>query len=104
MVPSSVPREMNVDLYPRGNDFLARLRTSGDSELEVWAANRHVAPLERVLGAAIRFEVASGDFKDQPPAHPQPAADTARGPGKAGRPRRHKRAAKEAAGTAGEGA
>ena len=36
-----------IDLYPRGDDYLARLRTTGDAELELWAAHRHVAPLER---------------------------------------------------------
>ena len=35
-----------LDLYPRGDDYLVRLRASGDAELEVWAAHRHVAPLE----------------------------------------------------------
>src|SRR4029453_16462620 len=34
-------------LYPRGDDYLARLRANGDAELELWAAHRHVAPLER---------------------------------------------------------
>ncbi len=48
-----------IDLYPRGDDYLARLRATGDAELELWAAHRHVAPLERVLGKPIRFEVAS---------------------------------------------
>ena len=48
-----------IDLYPRADDYLARLRTAGDAELELWAAHRHVAPLERVLGKPIRFEVAS---------------------------------------------
>ena len=31
---------------PRGDDYLARLRATGDAELELWAAHRHVAPLE----------------------------------------------------------
>ena len=56
-----------IDLYPRADDYLARLRTAGDAELEVWAAHRHVAPLERVLGKPIRFEVAV-DHKE-PSAH-----------------------------------
>ena len=43
--------------YPRGDDYLVRLRATGDAELELWAAHRHVAPLERVLGKPIRFEV-----------------------------------------------
>ena len=79
-----------VDLYPRGGDYLARLRTSGDAELELWAAHRHVAPLEAVLGKPIRFEVAVGDFKE-PSAHahePDHASPVSR---KAVRGRRHRR-------------
>ena len=55
-----------IDLYPRGDDYLARLRSTGDAELELWAAHRHVAPLEKVLGKPIRFEVAAGEYKEAP--------------------------------------
>jgi exopolyphosphatase/guanosine-5'-triphosphate,3'-diphosphate pyrophosphatase len=54
-----------IDLYPRGDDYLARLRATGDAELELWAAHRHVAPLEAVLGKPVRFEVASQDYKER---------------------------------------
>lgn len=54
-----------LDLFPRGDDYLVRLRATGDAELELWAAHRHVAPLEEVLGKPIRFEVASADYKDK---------------------------------------
>ena len=54
-----------IDLYPRGDDYLARLRTTGDAELELWAAHRHVAPLEDMLGKPIRFEVASNDYQER---------------------------------------
>jgi exopolyphosphatase/guanosine-5'-triphosphate,3'-diphosphate pyrophosphatase len=69
-----------IDLFPRGEDYLARLRARGDAELELWAAHRHVAPLERELEAPIRFEVAGGDYKGQPPDAEQPdhAARTSR--------------------------
>jgi exopolyphosphatase/guanosine-5'-triphosphate,3'-diphosphate pyrophosphatase len=72
-----------IDLYPRSDDYLARIRTSGDAELELWAAHRHVSPLEKVLGKPIRFEVAAGDHRDaQPPApgaeHAAPPAAEAR--------------------------
>ena len=46
-----------VDFYPRSDSYLARLRTTGDAELEVWAAHRHVDALERILGKPIRFEL-----------------------------------------------
>src|SRR6185436_16463465 len=53
-----------IDLYPRGNEYLARLRANGDAELELWAAHRHVAPLERELDAPIRFEVAGAEIRE----------------------------------------
>ena len=62
-----------IDLYPRSDDYLARIRTSGDAELELWAAHRHVAPLEKILGKPIRFEVAAGDHRDL--MSPAPGAD-----------------------------
>ena len=62
-----------IDLYPRSDDYLARIRTSGDAELELWAAHRHVAPLEKILGKPIRFEVAAGDHRDR--MSPAPGAD-----------------------------
>ena len=47
-----------LDVYPRGDDYLVRLRATGDAELELWAAHRHVAPLEQRARKPIRFEVA----------------------------------------------
>ena len=79
-----------IDFYPRDDDYLARLRASGDAELELWAAHRHAAPLERVLDRPIRFEVAGADYKEQPP-HAQQPDHPARVPRKAVRGRRHRR-------------
>jgi exopolyphosphatase/guanosine-5'-triphosphate,3'-diphosphate pyrophosphatase len=91
-----------IDLYPRADDYLARLRTAGDAELEVWAAHRHVAPLERVLGKPIRFEVAVSDHKE-PSAHAHQPDDAARVPGQAVRSGRHRRVGKnDAAGAPGK--
>jgi exopolyphosphatase / guanosine-5'-triphosphate,3'-diphosphate pyrophosphatase len=91
-----------VDLYPRGDDYLARLRAAGDSELELWAAHRHVAPLEEILGRPIRFEVAGTDYKERP-LHAQHPDDAARVPRKAVRGRRHRRVGKDhATGAPGE--
>ena len=101
-----------IDLYPRGDDYLARLRATGDAELELWAAHRHVSPLEGILGKPIRFEVAGNDYKGQVAdttshssdnAHAQQPDDAPRVPGKAVRGRRHRRVRKDnAAGAAGE--
>ena len=46
-----------VELHDRGDDVLIQLRTSGDAELELWTANRHVIPFERLLGKPVRFEI-----------------------------------------------
>jgi exopolyphosphatase/guanosine-5'-triphosphate,3'-diphosphate pyrophosphatase len=81
-----------IDLFPRADDYLARLRATGDAELELWAAHRHVAPLVRELDKPIRFEVAGEDKRDtsdvEQPEHP------ARTPRKAVRGRRHRRLGK----------
>ncbi len=101
-----------IDVYPRGDDYLARLRTSGDAELELWAAHRHVGPLEEMLGKPIRFEVAGNDYKGPATAAPGHAVekphaeqpdDASRVSGKAVRGRRHRRVRKNnAAGPAGK--
>ena len=51
-------------LRDRGDDDLLQLRTSGDAELEIWAATRQAAPFERMTGKPLRLEVsrASSDF------------------------------------------
>ena len=91
-----------IDLYPRGDDYLARLRATGDAELELWAAHRHVAPLERLLGKPVRFEVAGADYKERQTHADQPH-DPSRVPGKAVRRRRHRRIGQDdAAGAAGK--
>jgi exopolyphosphatase / guanosine-5'-triphosphate,3'-diphosphate pyrophosphatase len=46
-----------VAVSDRGEDYLVTLRSDGDAELELWAATRHVLPLERVLQKPVRFEV-----------------------------------------------
>jgi exopolyphosphatase/guanosine-5'-triphosphate,3'-diphosphate pyrophosphatase len=82
-----------VDVFPRGDDYLARLRAAGDAELELWAAHRHVAPLEDVLGKPIRFEVAGSDYKERS-THAEQPDHAARVPGEAVRGRRHRRVGK----------
>ena len=91
-----------IDLFPRGDDYLARLRTTGDAELELWAAHRHVAPLERELDRPIRFEVAGAQYKEQP-SHAEQSDHAPRVPRKAVRGRRDRRVGKDdPAGTSGE--
>jgi exopolyphosphatase/guanosine-5'-triphosphate,3'-diphosphate pyrophosphatase len=91
-----------IDLFPRGDDYLARLRANGDAELELWAAHRHVAPLERELALPIRFEVSGAAYKEEP-SHAEQSHDAARTPRKAVRGRGNRRLGKNhAAGSAGE--
>ena len=47
----------SVEIVPGLRDYLLRLTPAGDTELELWAAQRSVAPLEAILGRIIRFEV-----------------------------------------------
>jgi exopolyphosphatase/guanosine-5'-triphosphate,3'-diphosphate pyrophosphatase len=91
-----------IDLYPRGDDYLARLRATGDAELELWAAHRHVAPLEDMLGKPVRFEVAGADYKGRETHADQPH-DSSRVPRKTVRGRRHRRVGQDdAAGASGQ--
>jgi exopolyphosphatase / guanosine-5'-triphosphate,3'-diphosphate pyrophosphatase len=83
-----------IDLFPRGDDYLARLRANGDAELELWAAHRHVAPLERELALPIRFEVSGGAYKEQP-SHAEQPDDAPRAPRKAVRRRGNRRVGKD---------
>jgi exopolyphosphatase/guanosine-5'-triphosphate,3'-diphosphate pyrophosphatase len=79
-----------IDLYPRKDDYLARLRTTNEAELELWAAHRHVRPLERVLGRTIRFELAGLDLKEREP-HVEQTDDAPRVPRKTVRRGGHRR-------------
>jgi exopolyphosphatase/guanosine-5'-triphosphate,3'-diphosphate pyrophosphatase len=83
-----------IDLFPRGDDYLARLRANGDAELELWAAHRHVAPLERELALPIRFEVSGATYKEEP-SHAEQPHDAARAPRKAVRGGGNRRVGKD---------
>ena len=49
----------SLEVIAGGQDYLVRLTPAGDTELEVWAAQRSVAPLEQALRRIIRFDVTS---------------------------------------------
>jgi exopolyphosphatase / guanosine-5'-triphosphate,3'-diphosphate pyrophosphatase len=85
-----------VELHDRGDDGLLQIRTTGDAELEVWAAARHAAPFERVIGKPLRFEVSGQTYVEQ-------SDETARVPGKIVRRRGDRRLREDdAAGAAGK--
>jgi exopolyphosphatase/guanosine-5'-triphosphate,3'-diphosphate pyrophosphatase len=50
----------SLDLQDRGSDMLLQIRSDSDAELEVWAANRYLAPFERLLQKPVRLEAAPG--------------------------------------------
>ena len=47
----------SLEIIPGDQNCLVRIMPTGDTKLELWAAQRSVASLERTLGPAIRFEV-----------------------------------------------
>lgn len=48
-----------IEIVPGAQDYLVRLKPDGDTELEVWAAQRSAGPLAKALRRVIRFEVAA---------------------------------------------
>jgi exopolyphosphatase / guanosine-5'-triphosphate,3'-diphosphate pyrophosphatase len=85
-----------IELHDRGEDDLLQIRTTGGAELELWAATRHSAPFERLMGKPLRIEVSGNVYVEQPDA-------TARVSGQAVRRRGDRRVGQDdATGTAGE--
>ena len=54
-----------LELHDRGDDDLVQLRATGDVELELWAATRHAAPFERMMGKPLRIEVSGHAYAEQ---------------------------------------
>ena len=85
-----------VELHDRGSEYLVKLRTTGDAELELWAAHRQIAPFEALVGKPVRVSAGRISYAEQP-------EHAARVPGKAVRGGRHRRVGQDdAAGAAGE--
>ena len=86
----------SVELHDRGKEFLVKLRTTDDAELELWAAQRQIQPLQRALGKSIRLSAGTTTYAEQP-------EHATRIPGQAVRSRRHRRIGKDdPAGVAGQ--
>jgi len=90
----------SLEFHDRGEDDLLQLRAVGDAELEMWAAARSLAPLERLTGKPLRLEAgrALTEGPVEPPRQPvtdeiyAEQSDTAsRLPGQAVRRRGHRR-------------
>jgi exopolyphosphatase/guanosine-5'-triphosphate,3'-diphosphate pyrophosphatase len=81
----------SIDVVPKGDAYVIRLRAAGDAELELWAAHRHAAPLEDILERPLRFDVS--DRKDRK-RHGEQPHDAPRLPRQAVRRGRHRRVRK----------
>src|SRR5439155_26748658 len=55
-----------VELHDRDEDMLLQVRTTGDAELELWAAARHAAPFEQLIGKPLRVEISGTRNVEQP--------------------------------------
>ena len=85
-----------VEFHDRGDDGLLRVRAAGDAELELWAAQRHAAPFERLIGKPLHVEVSKT-------THAEQSDEAPRVPGQAVRRGRHRRLGEnDAAGPTGE--
>jgi exopolyphosphatase/guanosine-5'-triphosphate,3'-diphosphate pyrophosphatase len=74
----------SVELHDRGKEYLLNLRSTGDAELELWAAQRQIEPFETLVGKPVRVSAGKVSYAEQPER-------TTRVPGKAVRGRRHRR-------------
>ena len=69
-----------LELRDRGADALLQIKTTGDAELEVWAANRHLQPFEALLGKPVRLEAATIPPERRPIRRPSPKPRAAPAP------------------------
>jgi exopolyphosphatase/guanosine-5'-triphosphate,3'-diphosphate pyrophosphatase len=73
-----------VEMHDRGSEYLVKLRSTGDAELELWAALRQLEPFEALVGKPVRVSAGRISYAEQP-------EHTARVSGQAVRRRRHRR-------------
>jgi len=86
----------SVSFHDRGADAVLQVQASGDAELELWAAARHVAPFEAIIGKPLRIETVKEAYVEQPDETPRVPRQAVRGRG-------HRRLGKDhAAGAAGK--
>jgi exopolyphosphatase/guanosine-5'-triphosphate,3'-diphosphate pyrophosphatase len=86
-----------LELHDRGDDGLLQLRAAGDAELELWAATRHAAAFERLIGKPLRVEVsgnASGSSVNET-SHVEQSHQAARVSGETVRRRGNRRVGKD---------
>ena len=54
-----------VELHDRGSEYLVKLRSTGDAELELWAAHRQIEPFEALVGKAVRLSAGKISYAEQ---------------------------------------
>jgi exopolyphosphatase/guanosine-5'-triphosphate,3'-diphosphate pyrophosphatase len=77
-----------IDIRTGGHELVLDLRTTGDAELELWAAHRQIGPLQAVFGRTVRLRADRVFSVEQP-------KQTTRASGKTARGRRHRRLGQE---------
>jgi exopolyphosphatase/guanosine-5'-triphosphate,3'-diphosphate pyrophosphatase len=82
-----------IELNDRGDEYLIKLRSAGDAELELWAAHRQIEPLQDMLGKPVRLSAGRTSYAEQP-------EQSTRVSGQAVRGRRHRRIGKDHAAAA----
>src|SRR5580765_2502218 len=60
-----------VKINDRSGEVVLQVRMTGDAELELWAAMRHVAPFERLIGKPLRFEASGHAYVEHPDQAPR---------------------------------
>jgi exopolyphosphatase/guanosine-5'-triphosphate,3'-diphosphate pyrophosphatase len=70
----------DVEIQDGGEDLLLRVRASGDAELEQWAAQRYLGPLEDALGRTVRFELTARPARSKRRLTKRPARRAASAP------------------------
>src|SRR5580704_5914547 len=67
-----------LELHDRGEDMLLQVRTTGDAELELWAATRHIAPFARLIGKPLHVEASDHAYVEQPHQSPRVSGQAVR--------------------------
>jgi exopolyphosphatase/guanosine-5'-triphosphate,3'-diphosphate pyrophosphatase len=68
----------SLTLQERNDDVLLTLHTSGDAELELWAAARHVVPFEEMVGKPLRIEAVQQEYTAPSLANNRPGQEPGR--------------------------
>jgi exopolyphosphatase / guanosine-5'-triphosphate,3'-diphosphate pyrophosphatase len=70
-----------VELDDRGKEYLIKLRTTAEAELELWAANRQIEPFETLVGKPVRVSAGRVSYAEQSEHTARVSGQTVRGRG-----------------------